>query len=111
MTEVLLYALHLSTPKPGFVKGPVDAVEAKVYGIYIDGKPYKPNPNATEDCLPHFYKKAFKRAGNFWFNSSTDIFNLTLYGCRQKYLNTLYAIPYMFDPTTGISKTLDGRII
>ena len=111
MTEVLLYALYLSTPKPGFVKGPVKAIEVLSYGNFLNGVIYQPDPDSVEECLPYFYKKAFKRAGNSWSNFSANVLNLTLFGCRQKYLKALYAIPYMFDPTTGISKTLDGRII
>jgi len=83
-----LYALHLSTHKTGMVKGPVNGETIGISEM--------PERAAVRECLPHFYRKAFDRAGSFWQNKHdvTKPQHVTLHNSRGKYLNTVYAIPY-----------------
>lgn len=86
-----LYTMLLSTHKPGMVKGPVKAV--------MGGLREWPDMAAARECLPHYYRKAFDRAGTFWADKSDDKrpLYMTLRDTRGKYLNTLYAQPYEFN--------------
>lgn len=83
-----LYALHLSTSKPGMVKGPV---KGETLGLVET-----PHRASVRECLPHYYRKALDRAGAFWRSKHDDTKPqyVTLYNARGRYLNTLYAIPY-----------------
>lgn len=97
----LLFDLMLSNHKKGFGKPCVAATEAAVYGVYRDGVPYAPDAQAVRDALPHYYRKAYDRAGGtFWWSKhgDNDSAYLTLNDRRGKWLNTLYAVPRDFNP-------------
>lgn len=101
----LLFTLSLSRHVAGMVKGPAKAAEQGIVGYYIgyyvDGKPYAPDAAAVRACLPACYRKAFDRTnGKFWFPKPDDGGPgfLSLCTARGRYLNTIYAQPYHFDP-------------
>lgn len=101
---VTLFALHLSTHKDGMSKGPVKAVPAALAGhlCKVTLECVKPDVASVRQCLPRYYRAAFDRQGGaFWYdNAGKGMPYLTLYSARGKYLNTLYAAPYVFDPAT-----------
>lgn len=90
-----LYTLHLSTHKAGMVKGPVDTVApvGVLFDLDDNGNQVVPDRDAVAQCLPHFYRKPFARAGLSQV-SGREGFYYTLYNSRGAYLNTVYAVPY-----------------
>lgn len=95
-----LWKLHLSRKVSGFASGPVRSVEAALCGRLCaeTGKIVTPDPNAIVQCLPHYYRKAFDRGGNMWHPKEDDGASyVTLYDRKGKYLNTIYAFPYVFN--------------
>lgn len=101
-----LYRLTLSRRALGFVSGPVRAVPSLgITGHLRNGVLVVPDVDAVRECLPHYYRKAFDRAGQaFWFTSEAgkgadnSPAYCTLYSARGRLLNTLYATPYEFNP-------------
>lgn len=62
-----------------------------------------PDLSAIRDALPHQYRKAFDRAGRFWFQVGADGAQtlecyLTLRDSRGRHLNTIWARLYDFQP-------------
>lgn len=101
-----LYSLHLSTHKPSFGKPCVHAVPSP--GITGNLCPERgavvvPDRQAVRHALPHYYRAAFDRAGAWWFDrhDSFKPAHVTLRNTRGRYLTTVYAIPYTFNPATG----------
>lgn len=96
----ILYSVQLSTRKPGHVTGPVKAVRAAYAGHWrkAENDIVKPDMAAVRECLPHYYRKAFDRAGgSAWFPSDSDSpAYVTLWDSRGRYLNTVYLQPYDF---------------
>lgn len=101
-----LFALHLSRHVRGMVKGPVHAVPAMYAGVLCSETKeiVKPDAAAMRECLPACYRAAFDRTqGNLWFSNdeASDAVHgkraayVALRSSRGKYLNTLYAIPYV----------------
>ena len=66
----ILYDLDVlnARHRTGFVRGPVRAIEAVCSGHWFDGAVYTPDLDAVRECLPHQWRKAFDRAGGFWFS-------------------------------------------
>ena len=73
-----------------------------------DGKHLVPDYAAIRDAIPHHHRKAFDRAGTWFFpvtmhsalSSAIDRKNaasLYLSDAKGKPLGTLYATPYLFD--------------
>jgi len=103
-----LWALHLSRHVRGMVKGPVKSVPAMYAGHLCKATRdlVKPDSDAIASCLPANYRKAWARSGgNFWFTHTESDQNvhgrgavyITLRNARGRYMNTLYAIPYVKD--------------
>jgi hypothetical protein len=83
------------------VRGPVKSITAMYAGAVC---PYaglvKPDPDAMRECLPPQYRHAFDLSGgNMWHPSKHGMASIELFNRRHRYLNTLYATPYMCDPT------------
>lgn len=107
---VLLYSLHLSTSKKHFGKPSVASEDVGgIVGHHFKGQILKPCAHMVRAALPHYYRAAFDRAaGAWWFSQdkrdqgSTGLCTpyLTLRDKRGRWINTLYAIPYDFDPNT-----------
>lgn len=112
-----LYSMHLSRHVDGFGKPSVPAVIAPALsGHYGEDERdiVQPDRAAIREALPHYYRKAFDRAGSFWFPKDTITFDrsvspwvskgskaaayVALYSTRGRWLNTVYAIPYSFNP-------------
>ena len=94
-----LFAMHLGRHVRGMVKGPVKAAPAAYAGhLCAETKDIvKPDPDAVRACLPACYRKAWDRSGGtFWYGAGRTP-HLTLRNSRGKFLNTLYAIPYVFN--------------
>ena len=105
LNAVTLFALHLSTHKDGMSKGSVKAVPAPgAVGHLCKVKEtlVQPDREAVRACLPHYYRKAFDRqGGHFWYvKHGEGAPHLTLRDSKGKWLNVLYAIPYVYDPNT-----------
>lgn len=77
-----------------------------VYSTKLDAV-FQPDPEAVREALPHYWRKAFDRAGaRFWFYSGAKIRDdntevnggayLRLCSTRGRHLVTLYATPYHF---------------
>lgn len=73
-----------------------------------DGKHLTPDYAAIRDAIPHYHRKAFDRAGTWFFpitlNSALsgipdrkNAASLYLSDARGNPLGTLYATPYLFD--------------
>lgn len=76
----------------GFKGGNVPSKEAGIVGFYHDGKPYRPDSDAIRALLPFRWRKAFDRAGVFWWNNSVPKqAYVVLRGRSGKYLTTIYA--------------------
>lgn len=90
------YCLHLSRPIDRFGKPFVPAVPAAFSG-HLDpenGDIVKPDAAAVRSALPHYWRKAFDRAGSFWFPMDGDgTGRITLHDSRGRYCATVYAIP------------------
>lgn len=106
----VLFSLH-ATPHPRLWGKPaVKAERAALAGVYdTAGRDIlKPDTAAVREALPHYWRKAFDRAGSFWFDKDACIDDagkayggtpyLVLRGSRGQRLGTLYAIPYRFQP-------------
>jgi hypothetical protein len=96
-----LYTLLLSKPIKGFGKPSVNAIPAMTAGDLcpVTRELVRPNPNGVREALPHYYRKAFDRnGGTGWFNAREAFKGcyFTLTDTRGKYLNTVYAVPYVF---------------
>jgi hypothetical protein len=72
----------------------------------IDGKHLRPDYAAIRQALPHYHRKAFDRAGGWWFPLTMrqaishciivdNACSLTLTDRRGRLLGTIYAIPYI----------------
>lgn len=99
--------LHLR-PSESFVAC-VKAVEDNdtFRAYHLDnGKHLVPDYAAIRDAIPHQHRKAFDRAGNWWFpltlhsalSGILDKLNaasLTLHDSKGRLLGTLYATPYL----------------
>jgi len=77
--------LHLSDPRGAYV-----ATTNAVMGALRDG----PDMVAVRAALPANLRKAFDRAGSFWFDKYNDAKHghMTLYTMRGALIGTLYAI-------------------
>lgn len=102
---VMLYSLGLAKRVKGFT-GTVKAlpIETGLVGHWDDiaGTIVRPDMAAIRQCLPHYYRAAFDRAQCFWYPHEASLINayMILRGSRGQVLNTLYATPYHFNPTT-----------
>lgn len=100
----LLWKLHLSRHVRGMVQGPVQSRPAMLSGFLCQetGEIMRPDPASVAECLPSFYRLAYARTGGgFWHpkdNHDGKIASLVLYSSKGKYLNTIYAFPYYFNP-------------
>lgn len=76
--------LHTSDPRGAYV-----ATTKAVMGALRDG----PDMAAVRAALPANLRKAFDRAGSFWFDNYSDAKpgHMTLYTTRGVLLGTLYA--------------------
>jgi hypothetical protein len=96
----IVYILHLSKSRNGFRKPRVDQQQQMLAG-HLDtssGEIVGPDLKAVREALPHYYRKAFDNAGQFWFRAERGSGKLRVAYCtlnnrRMKWLNTLYAIP------------------
>lgn len=94
--DIHLYAqnsrryLHTSDPR-GHYLGTVPAEQADLAGTldHADNL-VRPERNATRDCVPAQWRKAFDRAGAIWFGDTTGIGSLTMYTARGRLLGTIY---------------------
>lgn len=98
-----LYNLALSTHKKGFgkpcVRATADFLGVAGHFCAETCDIVRPDMAAIRECLPHYYRAAFDRAGSFWFpRDGNAAAYMTLRDSRGKYLNTLYATPYTFKP-------------
>lgn len=75
----------------GFKGGTVGSVEAGLVGVYLDGKPYKPNAAEVRELVPLHWRPAFDRAGPFWFDETGTRATVQLHDRRGRYLSTVYA--------------------
>ena len=83
----------------------IDDTEAfRAYHL-IDGKHLRPDYAAIRQALPHYHRKAFDRAVNWWFPITLrqevgyaiqcdNACSLTLTDRRGRLLGTIYAAPY-----------------
>ncbi len=102
----MLYSLHLSKPVRGFGKPSVRTYPAPAITGHLDpdGDIVVPHYNEVWQALPAQYRMAFDRSGaQFWYdkNDNTKPCSLTLRDCRGRYLNTLYALPYVYAPAVA----------
>ena len=79
----------------------------------VHGKHLVPDYAAIREALPHQHRKAYDRAGRWWFPSTLhselsgrpDHLNAcsrTLRDAKGRLLGTLYATPYLYDsPSIG----------
>ena len=89
----------------------VNAVEDRdtFHAYHLDnGKHFVPDYAAIRAAVPHYHRKAFDRAGKWWFpltlNSALsgapaakNAASLTLNDSKGRLLGTLYATPYLYD--------------
>ena len=97
----LLYSIHLSRHIKGFGKPCVRSIPAPAISGHWDKETkdiVTPDKAAVRNALPHYWRKAFDRA-SVWFPKDGDKpAYATLYNSRGRYLNTVYLIPYHFNP-------------
>lgn len=90
------YCLHLSRHVDRFGKPFAPAVPAMLCG-HLDsdsGAIVSPDAAAVRSALPHYWRKAFDRAGSFWFpKDGNGAAHVALHDSRGRYRNTVYAIP------------------
>jgi hypothetical protein len=95
----ILFELDVITSryKAGFARGPVRGVPAGLSGYYVNGMPYAPDMDAVRECLPHRWRAAFDRAGQFWFDKHrNDAYaTLTLRAKSGDSIGLLRARPYV----------------
>lgn len=71
------------------------------------GRHMVPDYAAIREALPHYWRKAYDRAGGFWFPATlhsplsglmdpSNAAHMNLLGSRGKHLGTLYATPYLY---------------
>ena len=102
----MLYSLHLSRPVRGFGKPSVRTYPAPAITGHRDpdGDIVVPHYNEVRLALPAQYRKAFDRSGaQFWYDKHGGFTpcHLTLRDSRGRYLNTLYATPYLYAPAAA----------
>lgn len=97
----LLYSIHLSRHVKGFGKPCVRAVPTPAVSGHFDTETkaiVQPDKAAVRQALPPYWRKAFDRA-LIWFPKDGDKpAHATLNGSRGQYLNTVYFLPYHFNP-------------
>ena len=89
------------------VKAVDDSETFRAYHL-DNGKHLTPDYAAIRAAIPHYHRKAFDRAGKWWFpltlhsalSGIPDAKNsagLTLHDSKGRILGTLYATPYLYD--------------
>lgn len=76
-------------------------VSATGIGHLHEGAARRADHVAVRGNLPRRYGDAFDRAGQFWYPKlGNDRAYIELHDTRGKYLNTVYATPYVFELNT-----------
>lgn len=89
------------------VKAIEDCDAFLAYHLY-EGKRLVPDYAAIRDAIPHYHRKAFDRAGTWFFPTTLNsalsgipdrknAASLCLRDARGNHLGTLHATPYLFD--------------
>jgi hypothetical protein len=88
------FMMHYSTFKRGCKKVAIPAVEYNgINGVWHDGKLYAPDASAIRAALPAYYRKAFDRSPNLWWNDQNkNTTKIYLTDARHNRLNTIYLI-------------------
>ena len=103
-TKRLMYGAYRENPV-ATVKAIEDSETFAAYHL-DSGKHLVPDCAAIREAIPHQHRKAFDRAGKWWFPSTLhsamsgnldrlNAASLTLTDSRGRLLGTLYATPYL----------------
>ena len=103
-TKRLMHGAYRENPV-ATVKAVEDSETFAAYHL-DNGKHLVPDYTAIREAIPHQHRKAFDRAGKWWFPSTLhsalsgildklNAASLTLTDSRGRLLGTLYATPYL----------------